>query len=158
MVLGIDIDIRKHNKIEIEKHPLSYRITMMEGSSIDSAMIDKVHKFSSDYTNIMVFLDSNHTHAHVFAELLAYAPLVSVGSYCAVFDTIVEDLPAGTVTDRPWDKGDNPKTAVWAFLKQVKSGSIKDFTGKSMNFEIDEAIHNKLLITVAPDGYLKRIS
>ena len=144
-VLGIDIDIREHNKIEIEKHYLSSRIKMIQGSSISSEIIDQVKNIASNYETILVFLDSNHTHAHVLAELEAYAELTSINSFCVVFDTIVEDLPLNAFPDRPWGPGDNPKTAVWEFLKS-HSG-----------FEIDKSIENKLLITVAPDGYLKRV-
>jgi cephalosporin hydroxylase len=144
-VLGIDIDIREHNKNEIEKHPLSKKIIMFEGSSIDEDMINKVHKFAKQGKKILVCLDSNHTHSHVLAELEAYANLVSVGSYCVVFDTIIEDMPAKSFPNRPWEKGDNPKTAVWEYLK------------KNDSFIIDRDIENKILITVAPDGYLKRV-
>jgi cephalosporin hydroxylase len=143
-VLGIDIDIRKHNKKAIERHPMSKKITMFEGSSISNEMIKKVHEFAKRGKNILVCLDSNHTHEHVLSELNAYAPLTSVGSYCVVFDTLIEDMRQG-LYDRPWDKGDNPKTAVWEYLKTHSE------------FEIDESIQNKLLITVAPDGYLKRV-
>jgi len=142
-VLGIDIDIREHNRIEIEKHPLANKITMMQGSSIDEDTVRQVHKFSKDYNNILVCLDSNHTHNHVLSELKAYSPLVSKGSYCVVFDTIIEDMPEDFFPDRPWGKGDNPKTAVWEFMKT------------NDRFEIDKEIENKLLITVAPDGFLK---
>lgn len=144
-VLGIDIDIREHNRIEIEKHPLVNKITMMQGSSIDEDMVRQVHKFAKDYNNILVCLDSNHTHNHVLSELKAYSPLVSNGSYCVVFDTIIEDMPEDFFPDRPWGKGNNPKTAVREFLKTNDS------------FEIDKKMENKLLITVAPDGYLKRV-
>lgn len=144
-VLGIDIDIREHNKKAIEAHPMNKKITMFEGSSIDEDIIKKVHEFAKSGKRILVCLDSNHTHEHVLAELKAYAPLVSTGSYCCVFDTIIEDMPEGNFPDRPWDKGNNPKTAVWEYLKE------------NNNFIIDKDIENKLLITVAPDGYLKRI-
>ncbi len=144
-VLGIDIDIRAHNKEVIEAHPLSKKITMFQGSSIDDDMIRKVHDFAKRGKKILVCLDSNHTHEHVSAELQAYASLVSVGSYCVVFDTLVEDMPQGFYKDRPWDKGDNPKTAVWEFLKT------------NDEFLIDEQMDNKLLISVAPSGYLKRM-
>ena len=143
-VLGIDIDIREHNKTAIEKHPLSSRIQMIQGSSIDPDIINQVKNIANNYETILVFLDSNHTHDHVLAELEAYASLTSVNSFCVVFDTIVEDLPADMFPDRPWGIGDNPKTAVWEFLKNHSE------------FEIDKGIQNKLLITVAPDGYLKR--
>jgi len=144
-VLGIDIDIREHNRIEIEKHPFSNKIKMIQGSSIDEEVVSQVHGIVKDYKNILVVLDSNHTHKHVLAELNAYAPLVSKGSYCIVFDTIIEDLPGDMFLDRPWSKGNNPKTAVREYLK-----------GHS-EFEIDKAIQDKLLITVAPDGYLRRV-
>jgi len=143
-VLGIDIDIREHNRAEIEKHSMFKRITMFEGSSIAPEMAERVREFAGKYKTIMVVLDSNHTHDHVLEELKLYSPLVTPGSYCVVFDTIVEDMPAGSFPDRPWDKGDNPKTAVWEFLKT------------NDEFVIDKAIQDKLLITVAPDGYLKR--
>jgi len=144
-VLGIDIDIREHNKKAIEEHPMNKKITMFEGSSIDEEMISKVHEFAKQGKKILVCLDSNHTHEHVLAELRAYANLTSVGSYCCVFDTVIEDMPENSFPDRPWDIGDNPKTAVWEYLKE------------NDNFEIDKSIENKILITVAPDGYLKRI-
>jgi cephalosporin hydroxylase len=144
-VLGVDIDIREHNKQAIMDHQMSNRITMFEGSSIDSSMIDKVHKFSKKYKNILVSLDSNHTHEHVLAELNAYSDLVSKNSYLVVFDTIVENLPEGSYTDRPWGKGNNPMTAMKEFIKQ------------NTNFAIDKSIDNKLLISVAPSGYLKRV-
>ncbi len=144
-VLGIDIDIREHNKKAIEAHPMSKKITMFQGSSIDEEMIQKVHEFAKSGKRILVCLDSNHTHDHVLSELKAYASLVSIGSYCCVFDTLIEDMPEGSFPNRPWNKGNNPKTAVWEFLKQ------------NDNFVIDKDIENKLLITVAPDGYLKRI-
>lgn len=144
-VLGIDIDIREHNRKAIEAHPMNKKITMFEGSSINEEMIRKVHEFAKSGKRILVCLDSNHTHEHVLSELKAYAPLVSIGSYCCVFDTIIEDMPEGNFPDRPWDKGNNPKTAVWEYLKE------------NDNFIIDKDIENKLLITVAPDGYLKRI-
>jgi cephalosporin hydroxylase len=144
-VLGLDIDIREHNRKAIESHPMSSRIQMIQGSSIAPEVINKVKAIAHDYKTILVCLDSNHTHEHVLAELEAYAPLTSVGSYCVVFDTIVEDMPAEMFPDRPWGPGDNPKTAVWEYLKSHSE------------FEIDKGIHEKLLITVAPDGYLKRV-
>jgi len=144
-VLGIDIDIRVHNKKAIEAHPMSKKITMFQGSSIDESMIAKVKEFAQKGKKIMVILDSNHTHDHVLAELKVYAHLASVGSYCCVFDTIIEDMPKGSFSNRPWDTGNNPKTAVWEYLKECD------------DFVIDKDIENKILITVAPDGYLKRI-
>lgn len=145
MVLGIDIDIRQHNRVEIEKHPMFKRIKMIEGSSVDCAIVSQVREFASGKSPVLVVLDSMHTHAHVLDELKAYSPLVTKDSYLVVFDTVVEDMPADFFPDRPWGKGNNPKTAVWEFLKS------------NDRFEVDKEIENKLLITVAPDGYLKCI-
>lgn len=142
-VLGIDIDIRAHNRVEIEKHPMARRITMIQGSSIDPVIASQVQAFARDKKRVMVILDSNHTHAHVLQELELYSPLVTCDSYLVVFDTVIEDMPDTFFPDRPWGKGDNPKTAVWEFLKQ------------NNRFEIDRQIEHKLLLTVAPDGYLK---
>lgn len=143
-VLGIDRDIRPHNREAIEGHPMFKRIEMIEGSSIDPEVVAQV-RARAEGKKVIVVLDSNHTHAHVLEELRQYAPLVSVGSYCAVMDTVVEDMPADAFPDRPWGKGDNPKTAVWAFLDE------------NQDFEVDREVENKLLITVAPDGYLRRV-
>jgi cephalosporin hydroxylase len=145
-VLGIDIDIRAHNRVAIEAHPMSSRIQMIQGSSIAPEIIMQVKQVAKNYQRVFVCLDSNHTHDHVLAELEAYAFLTSVGSYCVVFDTIIEDMPADMFPDRPWHPGNSPKTAVWEYLKNHSE------------FEIDKSIHEKLLITVAPDGYLKRTS
>lgn len=145
-VLGIDIDIRAHNRAAIEAHPMSKRITMLEGSSVCRDIVAQVHAKAAEKEAVLVCLDSNHAHEHVLAELDAYAPLTSVGSYCVVFDTVIEDLPAGLFPDRPWDKGDNPKTAVHQWLK------------RHPEFEIDKAMNDRLLITAAPDGYLKRVN
>ena len=144
-VLGVDIDIRAHNRKAIEDHPMAKRIDMIQGSSISEETISKVKSFASGKKKILISLDSNHTHDHVLAELQAYAPLTSVGSYCVVFDTVVEDMPADFFPDRPWGPGDNPKTAVWKYLEE------------NQDFEIDQQLQNKLLITVAPDGYLRRV-
>ena len=144
-VIGIDIDIRTHNRIAIETHPLASRIKLIEGSSIDTNTVEKVKQLAAEKTKILVFLDSNHTHEHVLAELNAYGPLVSVDSYVVVFDTFVEDLPDDYEwTDRPWGKGNNPRTAVWEWIQ------------KNKNFSIDKSIEDKLLITSAPDGFLRR--
>jgi len=156
-VLGIDIEIRAHNRAAIEAHPMFSRIEMIEGSSIDPKVIDQVVKYSSNYKCILVCLDSNHTHNHVLAELEAYAPLVSPGSYCVVFDTIIEDMPKEFFPDRPWGPGDNSKTAVWEYLDILKQEGRNAVDGTALSFEIDKSIQGKLLITVAPDGYLKRV-
>jgi cephalosporin hydroxylase len=144
-VLGIDIDIREHNRLAIEAHPMFSRIQMIQGSSIEPGIIQQVKDVAKKYERVLVCMDSNHTHDHVLAELEAYASLTSIDSYCVVFDTIVEDMPAKMSGNRPWGPGNNPKTAVWEYLKNHPE------------FEIDKQIHEKLLITVAPDGYLKRV-
>jgi cephalosporin hydroxylase len=145
-VLGIDIDIRRHNRYEIEKHPMFKRISMIQGSSIHEDTVKRVYDFAKGKRQILVALDSNHTHEHVLKELELYSPLVTKGSYLVVFDTVIEDMPDDFFPDRPWSKGNNPKTAVWEFLN------------KNNRFIIDKDIDNKLLITVAPDGYLKCIN
>jgi len=143
-VLGIDIDIRPHNREAIEAHPMFKRISLLEGSSIAPDTVEQVRKVAEG-KRVLVALDSNHTHDHVLAELEAYAPLVAIGSYCVVMDTVVEDMPEDFFPDRPWGPGNNPKTAVWEYLKTHPE------------FEIDKQIEHKLLITVAPDGYLRRV-
>ncbi|OBE94535.1 cephalosporin hydroxylase family protein [Mycobacterium sp. 852002-10029_SCH5224772] len=143
-VVGVDIDIRAHNRMAIEAHPMASRIQMIQGSSIAPDVVAQVNEIAAKYERVLVCLDSNHTHDHVLAELEAYAPLTSVGSYCVVFDTIVEDVPGDLSADRPWGPGDNPKTAVREYLKS------------HAEFQIDKNIECKLLITVAPNGYLNR--
>lgn len=145
-VLGVDVDIRAHNRAAMDAHPMRSRIEMIEGSSIDDKIIAQVHDFAKDYSRVLVCLDSNHTHDHVRAELEAYAPLTSVGSYCVVFDTLIEDMAEDAYPNRPWGKGDNPKTAVWDYLQTHPE------------FEIDKDIPDKLQITVAHDGFLRRVS
>jgi cephalosporin hydroxylase len=156
-VLGLDIDIRAHNRAAIEAHPMAHKIDMIQGSSVATENIAQVYEHAKGYERILVCLDSNHTHDHVLAELEAYAPLISKGSYCVVFDTIVEDMPDEMFPNRPWGKGNNPKTAVLEYLKRLREDGRKAIDGEPLNFEIDKIIENKLLITVAPDGYLKRI-
>lgn len=144
-VIGVDIDIRSHNRQALDDHPLRFKMELVEGSSVDPQIINQVLRSSDDSDRVLVLLDSNHTHQHVLDELNAYADLVSVGSYCVVFDTVIEDLPQGSFPDRPWDVGNNPKTAVQEWLKSHPE------------FEIDHAIDNKLLISNVPHGYLKRV-
>jgi cephalosporin hydroxylase len=143
-VLGIDIDIRDHNRAAIEAHPMASRIQMIQGSSIDTVVIGQVHAVAQDYKRVLVCLDAMHTRDHVLAELEAYTPLVNPGSYCVVFDTFVEDMPRGFFKDRPWDVGNSPKTAVTQWL-----------SGQS-DFKPDIELQNRLQITVAPHGFLKR--
>ena len=156
-VVGIDIDIRRHNREAIEAHPLSHLIEMIEGSSIEESVVKQVKEKTKGHERIMVFLDSNHTHDHVLAELEAYAPLTSAESYCVVWDTGVEDLPADFCTDRPWGKGNNPKTAAWEYLRRLREQGRSAADGASLHFEVDKTIEHKLVITAAPDGFLKRI-
>jgi len=140
-VLGIDVDIRAQNRIEIEKHPLSKRVTMIQGSSVEERVVAQAHEFARRKP-VLVVLDSNHTHEHVRKELALYSPLVTRGSYLVVFDTIIEDLPGDFFPNRPWGRGNNPSTAVEEFLRE------------SDRFVRDKEIEDKLLITVAPGGYL----
>ena len=143
LVVGVDVDIRAHNRREIEAHPLAKRIRMIEGSSTDPAVVAAVGELAQGRQSVLVMLDSDHTHAHVLRELELYAPLVTRGSYLVVFDTLIEDLPDELFTGRRWGKGNNPKTAVWQFLATTD------------RFEIDALIAGKLLLTCAPDGYLR---
>ena len=145
-VLAVDIDIRSHNKAAIEAHHMSSRIQMIQGSSVDLDIVKQVSDIASNFSKVLVFLDSNHTHDHVLSELELYAPLTSVGSYCVVFDTLIEDMPEDMYPDRDWGPGNNPKTAVWKYLEDHPE------------FQVDQALENKILISVAPNGYLKRVS
>ena len=144
-VLAVDIDIREHNRKAIESHPMSSRIQMIQGSSIDESVVSKVQNIAKNYEKILVCLDSNHTHEHVIAELHAYAEMVSINSYCVVFDTVIEDLPKDSFPNRPWGVGNNPRTAVNEFLVN------------NNNYVVDREIENKIMITVAAGGFLKRI-
>ena len=143
LVVGVDVDIRAHNRREIEAHPLAGRIRLIEGSSTDAAIAARVAEHARGRRSVLVMLDSDHTHAHVLRELELYSPLVTRGSYLVVFDTLIEDLPETLFAGRRWGKGNNPKTAVWQFLKSTD------------RFEIDTRIAGKLLLTCAPDGFLR---
>ncbi|WP_345798037.1 cephalosporin hydroxylase family protein [Castellaniella sp. MT123] len=144
-VLGIDIDIREHNRIAMERHPMASRIQMIEGSSVAGETVERVRNLAVGYSKVMVCLDSNHTHDHVLAELNAYAPLVSAGSYCVVFDTFVEDMPPGFFEDRPWDPGNSPKTAVQKYLETHE------------DFMLDLDVQDRIQVTVAPGGFLRKL-
>lgn len=145
-VVGVDIDIRSHNREALDAHPLRHKIEMIEGSAVDRSIASRVAAHAKGKKKILVCLDSNHTHEHVLKELELYAPLTSKGSYCIVYDTLIEDMPADAYPNRPWGAGDNPKTAVREYLKSHPE------------FEIDRHVQDKLQITVAPDGFLKRVS
>jgi cephalosporin hydroxylase len=144
-VVGIDREIRPHNRRALEAHPRFDRITLVEGSSTDDAVVERVTAMAGEAERVFVCLDSNHTAEHVAAELERYAPLVTPGGYLVVFDTVIEDMAVEDFPDRPWGPGNSPKTAVHAFL------------GEHPEFEIDRGLEQRLLVTVAPDGYLRRV-
>lgn len=156
-VLGVDIDIRAHNRALIETHPMASRIDMIQGSSIDPAVVAEVKARAAEYGRVLVCLDSNHTHEHVLAELEAYAPLVAKGSYCLVFDTVVDDMPEDISANRPWGPGDNPKTAVREYLRRLREEGRTGADGAPLSFVVDAEAEDKLLFSVAPEGYLKRV-
>jgi cephalosporin hydroxylase len=143
-VVGVDIDIRAPNRRAIEAHRFGHRVTLIEGSSTDREVVDQVASIVSSAERVMVFLDSNHTHSHVLAELAAYSPFVTVGSYLVVFDTVIEDLPPRVLADRPWGPGNSPRSAV------------REFLAGSEDFAHEAGIDGKLLMTVAPGGFLRR--
>ena len=143
-VIGIDIDIRSHSRKAIENHPMSSRIELIQGSSTDAHIISTIKQKAKAFSKVMVFLDSNHTHEHVLSELRGYCDLVSIGSYCIVFDTYIDDVPKELFPDRPWGPGNNPKTAV------------REFLNSNPQFEVDKSVEDKLMITVCPSGYLRR--
>ena len=145
-VIGVDIEIKPHNRKAIEEHPLFSRITLLEGSSVDQSLFSELSDIAKNYKRIMVILDSNHTHDHVLEELRMYSKLVSVGNYCIVMDTVIETSPIAALADRPWTVGNNPMTAV------------KQFLAEESNFDVDKQIEHKLGITVAPNGWLRRIA
>ena len=145
LVIGVDIDIRKHNRIEIEKSKFHNRIKMLEGSSVSNRIIKKIKTFIKPNSKVMVFLDSNHTYMHVKREIELYSKLVTKNSYLVVEDTFTEFFPKNYFNNRPWDVGNNPLTAIKEFLK------------KNKNFKIDKNLNDKLSITETFDGYLKKI-
>ena len=144
-VIGIDIDIRKHNREHIEKHFLSDKIEMIESSSVNKDTFNKVKSLSKDYSNILVMLDSNHTESHVLEELTLYSSLISKNSYCIVFDTIVEKMDSEFSKNRPWNKKNSPQSAIKKFLK------------RNDNFIVDKTIDKKIILSMAPGGFLKKI-
>lgn len=156
-VWGVDIEIRPHNRAAIEAHPLAHLIELFEGSSIAEASVAAARTRAAAAERVMVCLDSNHSHEHVLAELRAYAPLVSPGQWLVVWDTGVEYLPPGMVTDRPWGPGDNPMTAMDAYLDEVRERPVQDALGRPVRFEIVESVHHKLVVTAAPRGFLRRL-
>jgi cephalosporin hydroxylase len=143
VVIGIDIEIRQQNRQEIERHPLSDRIRMIEGSSVDEATFAQAVEIAGGRRPVLVILDSNHTHEHVARELQLYSDLVGEGSYLIVYDTIIEQVPQNFFSNRPWGVGNNPATAV------------RDFLAQTDRFAVDEELERKLLISTAPGGYLR---
>ena len=155
-VVGVDIDIRAHNRAAIDAHPMRHKIHTIEGSSVAPEIARQIVAQAKGYDRVMVFLDSSHTHEHVLAELELYAPLVSKDSYCVVWDTGVEDLPADMCSNRPWGKGNNPKTAVHEYMRRLGEEGRKASDGGALQFDYDRTIEHKLMITASPDGFLKR--
>jgi len=146
LVVGVDVEIRSHNRAAIETHPMSKRIGLIEGSSTDEAVLRQVRERARGRQRVLVTLDSSHTHEHVRQELQVYSPLIKKDGYLVVFDTVIEEMPDGSIQDRPWGRGNSPGTAVQAFL------SSND------RFVVDREIDGKLLITAAPGGYLKCVA
>lgn len=144
LALGIDIDIRAHNRPLIEGHPLAHRLRLLEGGSLDPAIADQARRLAAEGGPVMVILDSDHSHRHVLAEMRLYGPLVTPGSYMVVFDGLVEDFPEAVAPGRPWGPGNNPLSAIWEFLSGPN------------DFEIDREMEDKLLISAAPSGYLRK--
>jgi cephalosporin hydroxylase len=156
-VVAVDIDIRSHNRAALDAHPMRHMMHLVQGSAIAPEVAEQVAALAAGHQRIMVFLDSNHTHDHVLEELELYAPFVSKGSYCVVWDTGVEDLPEEMCSDRPWGKGNNPKTAVWEYMKCLMGEGRKARDGGVLHFDYDHTIEHKIAITASPDGFLKRV-
>lgn len=144
-VLGVDIDIREHNREAIQAHPMSRRITMLQGASVAPEIVEQARAHAVGRQRVLVSLDSNHTHEHVLAELQAYAPLVTPGSYCIVFDTVIEDMPVESFADHPWGPGNSPKSAVHECLRE------------SSDFLVDRASSRMLLVSGAPESCFERV-
>lgn len=155
-VVGIDIEIRPHNRKALAEHPLSSKIALLEGSSIAPDIVETVRAIAARHQRVMVCLDSNHTHDHVLAELEAFGPLVTPGCYCMVGDTVIEDAPDDMTAHRPWGKGNSPKTAVAEYLRRLAAAPRLGADGTALAFCIDRRIEDRILLTGSPDGYLKR--
>ncbi len=155
-VVGVDVDIRQHNRAAIEAHPMASRIEMIVGSSTAADVVSAIAQRARSARRVLVLLDSNHTHQHVLDELEAYAPMTSVDSYCVVYDSIIDDLPDDSFRDRPWGRGNNPKTAIVEYLRRLEIEGRAALDGRPLALEIDRKLDKRLLITVAPDGYLRR--
>jgi cephalosporin hydroxylase len=156
-VLGVDVEIRPHNRAAIESHPLAHLIDTIEGSSTLPEVVERVREAARGRQRVLVMLDSNHTHDHVLAELEAYAPLTSMGSYCVVWDTGVDALPDALLADRPWGKGNSPRSALEEYRRRIRAEGRRGADGQPLAFEIDTAITDKIAITASPDGFLRRV-
>jgi len=143
-VVGVDVDVRDHTRKVLDEHPLAHRIIWLEGSSVDPSVVDEIRSHARAMAPVVVILDSNHSAAHVKAELAAYSDLVTPGSYLIVLDTVVEFLPDDVLGGRPWGPGNSPWTAV------------REFLADSAPFDVDREVSDKLQVTAAPDGYLRR--
>jgi cephalosporin hydroxylase len=144
-VVGIDVDIRAHNRATIEEHPMSKRVRLVEGSSTDQRIVEEIAAMASSVDRVMVVLDSNHTHEHVSKELELYADFVTPGQFLVVADTVVESLPPQAHRPRDWGPGNNPATA------------LAEFLARRHDFAVDDFIDNKLLMSSSPGGYLRRL-
>ncbi len=142
-IVGIDVALPQKNIDKIMSYPFSDRIELIQGSAVDQSIVDLAASHIKEGQTVMLMLDSNHTHEHVLKELEMYSHLVTKDSYIIVSDTIVEDIPTQEHRPRPWGPGDNPKTAVNAFLK----GNDR--------FVLDEYYNNKILVTFDKGGYLR---
>lgn len=150
-VIGIDIDIRAHNRQAIEEHPMKKRIELIEGSSTAPEIIDQVGALIKPGENVLVVLDSNHTKDHVLKELRAYGPLVTVGSYIVATDGVMEQVKGGPRTDGDWD-WNNPKAAAHDFVAEDSRFVIDDPI-----FPFNEGVVDKR-VTYWPDAFIKRIA
>lgn len=148
-VIGVDIDIRAHNRDTIEKHPMSRRVTLIEGGSTSPDTLAAVRKLIPEGARVMVILDSDHSRDHVLDECRAYAPLVTEGCYMVVADTMighVDESDAPRKRSKLWFKGNEPLTALRMFLEEDSS------------FEVDEVLNGKLVISSSPGGYVRKIA
>jgi cephalosporin hydroxylase len=144
-VIGVEVEYRAHNREAVEQHALARRIRVIEGSSIDPAVVAEIARVAAAHERVMVVLDSLHTHDHVLAELRAYAPLVREGGPLVVFGTSVAEIDPAIDLKREWDQHRNPRSALDEFMRE------------NDRFEVDGDINDKLLITDAPGGYLRCI-
>lgn len=145
-VIGVDIDIRAHNRDSIERHPMSKRVVMIEGGSVDADTLARVRAEIPVGARVMVVLDSDHSRSHVLAECRAYGPLVSPGCYMVVADTLVGHVTeenAPRKRSKVWFKGDEPLSA------------LQDYMAETDRFEVDEVLNGKLVLSSSPGGYLR---